>query len=89
MSTQYLTCPDRPQVFPYDAEQIAQGLTRELAHYLYPLLVRLDQLLDKRLVRTFAQLIDVILIVRDRPNGLLLTELGNLPACSFPFLFLG
>jgi hypothetical protein len=38
------------------------------------LLVELDDVLDKRLVRTFLQVIAVILTFRDRANGLLLSE---------------
>lgn len=56
---------------------IAQGLTAQLAHFLFPLLVELDRLLDKRLVRTFLHTIAVILTFRDRANGLLLSELGG------------
>lgn len=53
MTSQYVIPEERPQVYPYDAEAMAQGLTRQLASYLYLLLVVLDQQLDKRLVRTF------------------------------------
>jgi hypothetical protein len=65
---------------------MAQGLTGQLACYLYPLLVILDQHLDKRLVRTFAHLIEVIVIFRDRVNGLVLTELAEhlLPGSQIP-----
>ena len=77
MQTQYLISPEAPQVPPYAAEQMAQGLAEELALFLFPLLVTLDQLLDKRLVRTFLQTIQVILAYRDRVGGLLLSELGG------------
>ncbi len=77
MQTQYLIEPEVPQVPPYDAEQMAQGLAEQLAVFLFPLLVRLDRLLDKRLVRTFLQTIQVILAYRDRVGGLLLSELGG------------
>lgn len=73
----YLITGQAPQVPPYEASAIASGLTRELAEFLYPLLVEVDALLDKRLVRTFAQIIAVILTFRDRVNGLLLSELGS------------
>jgi hypothetical protein len=73
----YLTCLDAPQVPPYDPATIAAELTRQLAQFLFPLLVELDHLLDKRLVRTFTQIIAVILTFRDRANGLLLSELGG------------
>jgi hypothetical protein len=73
----YLTCLDAPQVPPYDPTTIAAELTRQLAQFLFPLLIELDHLLDKRLVRTFTQIIAVILTFRDRANGLLLSELGG------------
>jgi hypothetical protein len=66
-----------PQVPPYDEQQMAQGLAQDWAVFLFPLLVRLDQLLDKRLVRTFLETIPVILAYRDRVGGLLLSEWGG------------
>ena len=77
MHTQYLIQPEAPQVPPYAAEQMAQGLAEQLAIFLFPLLVTLDRLLDKRLVRTFLQTIKVIITYRDRVGGLLLSELGG------------
>ena len=77
MHTQYLIQPEAPQVPPYDAEQMSQGLAEQLAVFLFPLLVTLDHLLDKRLVRTFLQTIQVIIAYRDRVGGLLLSELGG------------
>ena len=77
MQKQYLIGPDRPQVPLYHAQEMAQGLTEDLAHFLWPLLVTLDAVLDKRLVRTFVQTIAVILTFRDRVNGLVLSELGG------------
>jgi len=76
MQTQYLIRSEAPQVPPYDAAQMAQGMGAQLAHFLLPLLVQLDGLLDKRLVRTFLQTIEVIITFRDRAHGLLLWELG-------------
>jgi hypothetical protein len=73
----YLTRLDAPQAPPYEAAAMAQGLTAQLAQFLFPLLVELDRWLDKRLVRTFVQTIAVILTFRDRANGLLLSELGG------------
>ena len=73
----YLTRLDAPQLPPYDSAAIAAGLTAQLAQFLFPLLVELDRLLDKRLVRSFLQIIAVILTFRDRANGLLLSELGG------------
>src|SRR2546426_6569497 len=77
MPTQYLIPPEVPQVPPYEAQQMAQGLAGDLALFLFPLLVTLDRLLDKRLVLTFLQTIQVILAYRDRVGGLLLSELGG------------
>src|SRR6266704_7181159 len=77
MQTQYLLPPEVPQVPPYEAQQMAQGLAGDLALFLFPLLVTLDRLLDKRLVRIFLQTIQVILTYRDRVGGLLLSELGG------------
>ncbi len=77
MQSQYLIPPEVPQVPPYDGEQMAQGLAKELAVFLFPLLVTLDRLLDKRLVRTFLQTIQVILAYRDRVGGLRFRELGG------------
>jgi hypothetical protein len=77
MQKQYLTCREVPPVPPYDAAQMAQGLGVQLASFLFPLLVELDRLLDKRLVRTFLATIEVIITFRDRANGLLLSELGG------------
>ena len=74
----YLIRLEAQPVPPYDPSVMAQGLTAQLAHFLFPLLVELDRLLDKRLVRTFLQSIAaVILTFRDRANGLLLSELGG------------
>ena len=77
MQNQYLIGREAPQVPPYDAAQVGQGLGEALAHFLFPLLVELDVLLDKRPVRTFLATIQVIITFRDRANGLLLSELGG------------
>src|SRR5438045_8717943 len=77
MQTQYLIRSQAPQVPPYEAAQMAQGLGAQLAHFLFPLLVQLDVQLDKRLVRTFLQTIEVIITIRSRAHGLLLSELGG------------
>ena len=52
-------------------------MSQRLEGFLGELLGWLDEKLDKRLVRTFMGLIQVILIFRDRANGLLLSELGS------------
>ena len=70
MQNQYLIRREASQVPPYEATAMAQGLGEELAHFLFPLLVQLDERLDKRLVRTFLATIQVILTFRDRANGL-------------------
>ena len=77
MQKQYLTCREAPPVLPYDGAQMAQGLGMQLASFLFPLLVQLDAVRDKRLVRTFLQTIQVIITYRDRVGGLLLSELGG------------
>jgi hypothetical protein len=77
MYKQYLTCREAPLVPPYDAAQMAQGLGAQLGSFLFPLLVQLDAVLDKRLVRTFLGTIEVIITFRDRANGLRLSELGG------------
>src|SRR6266446_10434007 len=51
MQTQYLIPPEVPQVPPYEAKPMAQGLAGDLALFLFPVLVTLDRLLDKRLPR--------------------------------------
>jgi hypothetical protein len=77
MSSQYLRCEESPQVPPYDAAGISQGMLIALAAFLFPLLQALDERLDKRLVRTCFACVAVILRFRDRINGLLLSELGG------------
>jgi hypothetical protein len=77
MPHQDLIRQEAPQVPPYDGAQMAQGLGGQRAHFLVPLVVQLDVLLDKRLVRTFLQTIEVIIPFRDRAHGLLLSEWGG------------
>ena len=77
MPNQYLIQREAPQVPPDEATQMAQGLGEALARFLFPFLVELDRLLDKRLVRTFLATIEVMITFRDRANGLLLSELGS------------
>jgi len=76
MSKQYVMSAPQEQSLPYEAADMAQGLGIQLASFLFPLLVALDELLDKRLVRTFLGSIESILAFRDRIHGLLLSELG-------------
>src|SRR2546421_8760517 len=77
MQSQYLIRREASQVPPYEAGPMAQGLGEALARFLFPLLVEVDGVLDKRLVRTFLATIQVIIAFRDRANGLLLSELGG------------
>jgi hypothetical protein len=48
-----------------------------LVGFLTPLLLQLDAVLDKRLVRTFVQAIIAIVSFRESSKGLLLSELGS------------
>lgn len=50
---------------------------RKCDEFLYGLLAGLDQCLDRRLVETFLALVRVIVMHRNRPQGLLLSELGG------------
>jgi hypothetical protein len=56
---------------------MAQGLARQLGLFLAPVVLMLDQVMDKRLLRTLVQTVQTILAFRDRINGLLLSELGG------------
>lgn len=58
------------------APLVARDLAGNLAHFAQPLLVELDHLLDKRLVRTFLNALSAIVRHRHRNGGLLLSELG-------------
>ena len=60
----------------------AEFLLRQSNSYLLELQTTLDTHLDKRLVRTFFDLFVTILTLRDRANGLLLSELEGY-ICSF------
>src|SRR5690348_12313481 len=73
MSTQY----DRLEKKGQDPQKVSQELAQLLETYLSPLLVVLDRLLDKRLVRTFVQCCVAILRFRNMKQGLLLSELGS------------
>jgi hypothetical protein len=66
----------------YDADeiepmQVAEGVRQDLVAFLQPLLDQLDAQIDRRLVRTFARTIAAVLCFRNRPHGLLLSELGG------------
>jgi hypothetical protein len=59
-----------------DSSALAHILSQRLQDFLAPLLLRLDRALDRRLVKTFAALIEIFLQQRYRASGLLLSELG-------------
>lgn len=52
-------------------------LLQKLDVYSHELRTQLDELLDVRLVRTFYNLLAIILLFRERRMGLLLSELGG------------
>jgi hypothetical protein len=56
--------------------QLGQDYQTRLQQYVQPLVVQLDELLDKRLVATFVGLLNCILRLRHQKYGLLLSELG-------------
>jgi hypothetical protein len=58
-------------------EAAAQALGERLTAYVRPVLEQLDVLLDRRLVRTVLELLQVMLVLRHNRNGLLLSELGG------------
>lgn len=60
-----------------DVFQLARFFSHRLAAFLSPLLVKLDVLLDKRLVHTFSGLCSSIIRLRNRATGLYLSELGG------------
>src|ERR1700674_596467 len=74
MSEKYLIVSQAEQVPPYDPKAMAEGLGMTLLGFLGPLLLELDQWLDKRLIRTLVQAMEAILTFRDRINGLVLSE---------------
>ncbi len=66
-------------LFQPDQEEIrtSQDFAQLLESFLMPLLLVLDQVLDKRLVRTVVQCCVAILRFRNSKQGLLLSELGS------------
>lgn len=58
------------------SDRVSQQLAHELEVFLHPLLIWLDRLIDKRLVRTLLKTVACILEFRQRATGLLLSELG-------------
>jgi hypothetical protein len=59
-----------------DTLVLASILSSRLQDFLSPLLIELDQVLDRRLVKTFAATLSLLLEQRYRATGLLLSELG-------------
>lgn len=66
-------------LFQRDQEEVttAQEFAQMLETFLLPLLLVLDTLMDKRLVRTLVQCCVAIIRLRDSKKGLLLSELGS------------
>lgn len=60
-----------------EEEKVSQEASEKLVEFVRPLLEQLDEQLDKRLVRTFLGLLQVILMLRHHRYGLLLSELGG------------
>jgi hypothetical protein len=65
------------QLSGQDVFKVAAFFSHRLDLFLAPLLLKLDQLLDKRLVKTFYSLCQSIIRLRSRSTGLLLSELGG------------
>ena len=74
MHPQYSTCPVNKQASEEQAEQLGQ----QVEQFLHPLVVCLDPVLDRRLVRTFVQTVIAIIVHRSRSTGLWLSELGGI-----------
>lgn len=60
-----------------ESESASQEIAALLETFLSPLLLVLDRLLDKRLVRTLVQCCVAIIRFRNNKHGLLLSELGS------------
>jgi hypothetical protein len=56
---------------------LAEDIRERLYQFLLPLLTLLDRHIDVRLVRTFWQAVETMLVFRNRAHGLLLSELGG------------
>lgn len=59
------------------AHPLARRVREELRNFVAPLLRSLDQQLDRRLVVTFLETLQALLIWRHRNLGMLLSELGS------------
>src|SRR5690242_15256259 len=76
--SQYVMKQETPQGPDWEEGEVAETVGQALLIYLAPLLVRLEEVLDKRVVRTFAQTILAIVRNRERSRCLVQTELGAL-----------
>ena len=68
--SQYVMKMETPQAPDWEEGEMAEAGGRDLLTSLAPLLVRLEEVLDKRVVRTFAQAILAIVRNRDRARCL-------------------
>jgi Transposase DDE domain len=64
-------------IYPNVKQKTAQEIAQLLETYLSPLMLVLDTLIDKRLVRTLLQCCVAIIRFRNNKQGLLLSELGS------------
>lgn len=60
-----------------EKEEQSRQVENQLVKRLWPVLVKLNEALDRRLVKTFLGLVIAIILHRHRNNGLLLSELGG------------
>lgn len=60
-----------------EKQEQSRQAERQLVNFLWPILVRLNEKLDRRLVNTFLGLVMAIILHRHRNQGLLLSELGG------------
>ena len=76
--SKYVMKLEVPQAPEWEEQEMAEAMGQDLLSFLAPLLMRLEAVLDKRLVRTFAQTILAIVRNRDRARCLIQMELGAL-----------
>ena len=60
-----------------EKQEQSRQVENQLVNRLWPVLVKLNEALDRRLVKTFLGLVMAIILHRHRNNGLLLSELGG------------
>jgi hypothetical protein len=75
--SEFATSNTESQPSALEPSVVSDDLRERLYQFLLPLLTMLDCLIDVRLVRTFWQSIETILLFRNRTQGLLLSELGG------------